>query len=154
MSLHDVAAQMVALKEIRDRVDAEREKRKAQFLADGEEGDRTTAKLDGQIIGAVSIVKARETAKIVDEAALTQWVMSHFPTEIETINRVRTSFLNVILKSVKENGGWIDAKTGEFLAVDGVDVAVGDPYVSVKVADGASEIVAKAWSERRIEIGP
>jgi len=152
MTIHDIATRLVVLKELRDRIDQARAETNIDLIVAGEAGDRTTAKLDGETIGSVSIAQGRETAQVIDEAALTEWVTKHRPDEIEHVTRVRSSFLTVLLKAVKEHGGWLDKTTGEFLHVDGVDVRVGDPFVQVRSVTGAAELVAKAWAERRFEI--
>jgi hypothetical protein len=152
VTVHDIATRLVVLRHLRDRIDQARTASNIDLLEAGEVGDRTTAKLDGETIGSVTLTRGRETAQVIDEAALTAWVTDHYPSEIEHVTKVRPAFVAVLLKTVKENGGWIDKVTGEFHHVDGVDIRVGDPYVSVKPADGSAEVVAKAWQERRIEI--
>jgi hypothetical protein len=82
-----------------------------------------------------------------DPDALLTWVKSHVPSEVQTVELVRTSFQKVLLDRVKADGGWYDEETGEIVPVPGVTVTPGTPRPSlvVKPAEGAAEVIREAW---------
>lgn len=106
-------------------------------------GDRKAVRLgDGQL-GHVVKANGSSRAKVTNEEALIKWVAEHHPDEI--VQAVRPSYVNKLLDDAKHYGQAVDVTTGEL--VPGVDVRVGNPYVTVRLAEDAGEIIAAHWEK-------
>ena len=55
-------------------------------------------------IGTVTLPVSKETVYVADEAALVEWVMRNMPTEVETIHRVRASYLSRLTATARHDG--------------------------------------------------
>lgn len=152
-TLPELATPLVVHKVLMDRIAASRKALTAAVLGTSDAGDRKTAKLpDGQVIGAVSIAHGKQTPQVVDSAALKDWVQQHHPTEVITESHVRSSFLAVVLKAVKDEGGWLNKATGEVQPVPGVQVKLGDDYTVVTPVDDADALIEQSWRNGDIDI--
>ena len=78
-------------------------------------------------------------------------MQDNHPTEI--VPSVRGSFTDLVLRSVRERGGWLDKSTGELTDVPGVERSFGDPYPKVDLEDGAGDVIGAAWRGGLIDIG-
>lgn len=116
-------------------------------------GSRLPIKVGDTLIGWLSVPQPRKTAEVISEAKFLAWVGEKHPTEIVTDPRVRPSFEALVLKSVKERGGWPDRETGELLTdIPGVTSGTGDPYPKVDLEDDAGTVIAAAWREGRVDL--
>lgn len=104
-------------------------------------GDRKAAQLGDGKLGHVTVANGSTRAKVTNEDAFTKWVADNHPDEI--VQAVRPSYVNKILSDAKHYGQAVDVTSGEL--IPGVDVAVGNPYVTVKLAEDAAEIIAANW---------
>lgn len=116
-------------------------------------GARVPIKIGDQLIGWLSIPQPSRKAEVTSEAKFRAWVEEKHPTEIVTDPRVRPSFADLVLKSVRERGGYLDKATGELTDVPGVERSTGDPYPKVDLEDGAGDVIAAAWRDGAINIG-
>lgn len=116
-------------------------------------GSRVPVMIAGQHAGFLTIPQPRKTATVTSEAQFLAWVKKNHPTEVVTIPQVRPSFAELVLKSVKDRGGWVDKKTGELVQVPGVTSGEGDAYPMVKLSDGAEAIIAAAWLAGKLDLG-
>lgn len=104
-------------------------------------GDRKAAQLGDGRLGHVIMTTGSTRAKVVNDDAFTAWVAKNYPDEL--VQSVRSSYVNKVLSDAKRYGQAVDTSTGEL--IPGVDVTVGNPYVSVKLAEDAGEIIAANW---------
>ncbi len=127
----DVAVRVAALKALYDRVRDAYNAARAEASDTLQPGDRLRATLaDGADIGTVSVVEGRITAKVTDPDALLKWVQVNAPGEVETVQRVRESYVGALLARCENvDGAAMHAKTGELLP--GVAFTVGDTYARV-----------------------
>lgn len=144
--LDRMAVKAAVLKILNDRVAFAFKAAKAE-LAEllGPEG-RKNAVLDGHKLASLSVSKNGRVT--VNEMLLTAWVAEHYPTEIETVERVRPAFLDLI-KRTSEEAGQPCSPMGD-LDVPGIEI--GEPYPLVRKTPGADEIVEKLWAEHKISI--
>lgn len=130
----DLALQLAVLRVLADQIKAGREVLATEVRDTWKVGTRNIAELpDETRVGSVTLTKSRMSAKVVDRDAFTGWVKQHHPTEIE--ETVRPAYETQIRADI--------VKTGE--AVPGVEITEGDPYPSVRLDDGATEAIRKAW---------
>lgn len=101
-----------------------------------EPGDRVTGKWHGQPVAGASMVNGRTKLVVTDEAALLDWVKEHHPTEV--VESVNTAFMKTF-GMVGDQPHW----QGE--PVDFMRVETGEPYVSVRKADGAEDVIAELF---------
>jgi hypothetical protein len=154
MTERSAATRLVALRVLKDAITEADTQARADIQTGMAVGDRTTAvvHLDGEavVVGHVQLTKGSSstTAAVTDTEALLAWVKEHCPSEVQTIELVRSSFQKVLLDRVKADGGWYDEATGEILDVPGVTVTPGTPRPTlvVKPAEGAAEVVRAAWA--------
>ncbi len=141
----DVAVRVAALKALYDKVRDAYNAARAEAADTLQPGDRLRATLpDGANIGTVSVVEGRTTAKVTDPDALLKWVQVNAPTEIETVHRVRESYVGALLSRCENvDGAAMHAKTGELLP--GVGFTVGDTYARVTATHDQQAAFVEAW---------
>lgn len=110
-------------------------------------GTRLPVLIDGEHAGWVSMPNPYTKVSVTDEKKLLAFVEERFATEIVTVKQVRPKFLEVLKKAAKEDGGWIDADSGEVVTIPGVAVDVGEATPRTEPADGAWALVATALAE-------
>jgi hypothetical protein len=131
-----------------DRVKAANAAAKDTVLATGAPGDRVTPRLpDGTPLkgASVSIAEGRRNLVVVDERAFRAWVKAQHPTEVESIEQVRPSYLDSLRAGADESGPVFDPATGE--EIPGLEVRNGAPYVSVRAAGPAVAVIEQAWQD-------
>lgn len=134
------------LKILSDRVNkAFREAKEEAATWLGREG-RKNAEFDGMKVAAVSVTKSGRVT--IDENLLTRWVEANYPTEVETVTKIRPGFLDAI-KKASETAGEPCSPLGD---LDVPGVSIGDPYPLVRKADGADELVEKLWQSGRLSL--
>lgn len=145
MSARDIARDLAVLKVLSERL------REAKALLDNqarelmEPSDRSAVKLDGELVGTVTLVTGRSTTRVTDAEALTEWVRRNHPTEVQTVETVRPAFLSMLLA-----GTGADPGTGEI--IPGIGVSEGAPYPMVRLTADADAVVAVAWQAGRLPL--
>lgn len=139
-----LARDLLVLKELATRVSTVDRQLRSQAGGDWEPGDRLTVKVGDQKIGTVSLANGRVTARITDLKVLLAWVKTNYSSEVHTVEEIRPAFLAKLLSDAKDTGQPVDARTGE--AVPGIEVGVGDPYITTSSEKRAAEVIAAAWA--------
>lgn len=143
MSIRESMTALASIKAVKDVLTAE-ERREKQALMD-ELGGRmgaTGAVLPDGREGATISISAGKAAKleVVDERAFTDWVREFRPGAIVTVESVRDSDRDQILKVFTETF----EETGEL--PPGVMLGnPGEPYVMVKQSKAQAQAVVEAW---------
>lgn len=106
-------------------------------------GTRLPALVGGRVAGWVSVPKPSVKAIVTDEKALQAFVEERFPTEIETVTRIRESFVTALKESAKRHGGWVDG-AGEVVEIPGLKVEVGAAAPRVEAEEDAFDAVMEA----------
>lgn len=144
------ALQAAIIKVLADKVTAANELSKAAVLTELDPGDRLNATHDGRSVATVSVAKGRTTAKVTDEDRFARWVNDHYPSEVEHKPVVRGSFVNAVLEQSKKAGE--PCGPGGELDVPGIEVGAGDPYVTIRPAADAEQIVGDMFRAGRIDV--
>jgi hypothetical protein len=139
------AIRVAALKALYDKVREAYNQARADAVAALSPGDRLHAALpDGADIGTVSVVAGKTTAKVTNPAALLEWVKINAPDEVETVARVRESYVGALLARCENvDGAAMHAKTGELLP--GVRFETGEPYARVTQTADQQAAFVEAW---------
>jgi hypothetical protein len=151
----EVAVRVAALKALYDKVREAYNQARADALAALSPGDRLHAALpDGADIGTVSVVDGRTSAKVVNPAALLEWVQTNAPDEVESVPRVRESYVGALLARCENvDGAAMHAKTGELLP--GVVFETGDPYTRVtQTEEQLKTFTAALWAGELADVLP
>jgi hypothetical protein len=127
----EAAVRVAALKALYDKVREAYNQARADAVTALSPGDRLHAALpDGADIGTVSVAAGKTTAKVTNPAALLEWVKVNAPDEVESVPRVRDSYVGALLSRCENvDGAAMHAKTGELLP--GVRFETGEPYARV-----------------------
>lgn len=136
--MSDPAATLALVKWLETRVAAWKAEAKSQLglLA----GERKAAVVGGQVIGHITMTKGRKTARVASEAGLLAYVKANYPSEIEVEERVRPAFLKQLLDETAKKGAFVDT---DGVVIDGlIDVTVGDPYPTARLAEEADITIA------------
>lgn len=92
-------------------------------------------------IATVSAVVSHGGVRVVDEAAFIRWVEQRYPTEVETIKKVRTAWQKSFFAAIAAaETGDADPNTGE--VIPGVEATTGGQMkgVSIRVSAAAKEV--------------
>lgn len=143
MPLSDEATNVAVLKALRGRVAEAYETARNATDNEMDVGDRKAVRLGDGKLGDVIKASGSRRAKVTDEESFLKWVAEAHPEEI--VQSVRASFQSKILNDAKYYGQAVDVTTGEL--VPGVELTVGEPYITVRLADGADEKIAAHWDE-------
>jgi hypothetical protein len=149
------AIRVAALKALYDKVREAYNQARADAVAALSPGDRLHAALpDGADIGTVSVVAGKTTAKVTNPAALLEWVKINAPDEVETVARVRESYVGALLARCENvDGAAMHAKTGELLP--GVRFDTGDPYARVtQTAEQLKTFTTALWAGELADVLP
>jgi hypothetical protein len=136
--MQEAARTTMAAKLIGDVVAAEHKPVKAELTAMMvDAGVERVRVLDaaGVNLGAVSLARSAPKAKLTDPGAFTAWVAARYPGELMQV--VRPAFAAKILDGATAAQAPVDPATGE--VVPGVDIAVGEPYVTARPTADARE---------------
>lgn len=105
-----------------------------------EPGDAVSGKWHGQPVAKATMSRGRKRFAVTSEQGLADWVAERWPSE--TVTRVNPAFMKSLEKDALDKGGLID-RAGEVCPF--VEVVEGDPYVSVRKADGADAVIAELF---------
>lgn len=140
--MKELARKYAVLRALKDRVRDVEQEISTEFLSALDIGDVKAASLDdGTLLGKITKAHGKRTPTVTDEAALIEWVRRTHPSEI--VETVRPAYRSRLLASAGRHGDAVDETTGEI--VPGIELRVGDPYVSFRSQPGLSEIVAAHW---------
>lgn len=109
-------------------------------------GTRLPVLIDGKQAGWVSMPKPSTRASVSDEKKLQAFVEERFPSEIETVKRIRPKFVELLKASAKDHDGWLNADSGEVIPIPGIKVEMGELSPRTESADDAFRIVAEAMA--------
>jgi hypothetical protein len=98
----------------------------------------------GTSLGTVSKAKGSKRWQIEDDEKFTAWVEEHFPTEVETVVRVRDSFKQKVREECKGDQGFPMPGTGEVVIPAGMTFTAGSPQVRVNTSAEAERLVLDA----------
>ncbi|HLI36782.1 MAG TPA: hypothetical protein VKV80_05500 [Streptosporangiaceae bacterium] len=127
----------------------------AEALGEMVTGERMAAVFGGRVAAWVSLPRPATRVRVVSEPAFRAWVKKHMPDEVVTVEQVREASQRAILDQAKANGGrWLNRETGEYVPVDGIEVAAGDPAPRVELTPDAAEVIGAAWRDGEIDLGP
>jgi hypothetical protein len=110
-------------------------------------GTRLPVLIEGKQAGWVSMPKPSTRASVTDEKKLQAFVEERFPSEIETVKRVRPKFVELLKTAAKDHDGWLNADSGEVIPIPGIAVETGESSPRTEAADGAFQIIADALAE-------
>jgi hypothetical protein len=118
------------------------------------QGERFAVKFGGRIAAWITVPRAsRYSGSIKDKDKFLRWVKDSRPDEIVTVEQVRESYAEAVMKDVREHGGLFDKEAGEVVAVPGIEVTPGKSVPRVELEDDAEEIIGAAWRDG-LDIGP
>lgn len=158
MSLRDSALRAAVLKALKDLIAAEetvaRQDMAADFAVASEQlGDLKSivVKLpDGSKVATVSLTEGRTTWQVTDEPAFLAWVTDNFPSEVETVTRVRPAFVPAMQKMYTVEGDVVVGPSG--LVAEGVTVTAGAPFTSVRYTPEGRTAISDAWQAGRLDV--
>lgn len=146
MTPREAALQLAVLKIIIDGLTDTKKTTNGEVAKEWEVKDRISAVLpDGTKIGTITLCAGRTSAKIDDEDAYLEWVLTTHPEEIEQVVRVNPGFTARMLSFAKKSGTAVDPATGE--EVPGITITTGDPYVLPTLTEDAVDEVGRAWGD-------
>ncbi len=135
---------LAVLRALKNRVKEVEAEISADLLSTMDEGDAKAASLtDGTRLGKVSVGRGRTSVAIVNETEFVSWVRKNYPDEIT--ESVRESFRSKVLDSAKRHHLPVDETTGEI--IPGVDLRVGNPFLSFRGEPGWEGVIAERWIE-------
>lgn len=137
MSLRDLSLRVAVLtalaKRVKDALDDARGSLQREMELSG--ADTVSAALpSGAKVAKIPLARRDAMFRVVDERALIEWVRARRPDEIETLERVRPSYLPIVLS--------IDG-TGEL--PDGVELGESSAYLTVRSVD--TDAITAAWRD-------
>lgn len=146
------AIEVAALKALADEVSAQYKAAKQRALDALDAGDRKGAVLpDGQDIGTVWVTKGKVSGAVTDPAALLEWAKAYHPDEVETVHRVRDSFVAALLgRSENVDGTAVDTRTGE--VIPGLTYRLTEPYVAAKQTPEQRQAFVRAWVDGHLRL--
>jgi hypothetical protein len=150
VTARDTARDLAVLKVLGERLKGAKAALDRQARELMEPSDRSAVKLDGELVGTVTLAEGRSTAKVTDPRELLAWVKEHYPTEVVTVEQIRPAFLAKLLDVAKDAGFGVVPETGD--VVPGIDVGAGDPYPMVRLTADADAVVEVAWRAGRLPL--
>ncbi len=114
----NIDAQLIALRELKDRLAAHERSLRDDAFASLQPGDRRTVWVDGVQVGAVARSKTGKpkiVAVVDDREAFVAWAENFAPGEVQTVKSVRPGSEATILASFAK-GELVDRGTGEVLS--------------------------------------
>lgn len=105
-----------------------------------EPGDAVSGKWHGQPVAKATMTKGRTKLVVTDEQKFLDWVQEYAPTEI--VRSVNPAYMKAIEARAKNLGAPVNLD-GELYP--GLDLQEGDPYVSIRKADGAEAVIAELF---------
>lgn len=114
-------------------------------------GTRLPVLVGDEHAGWVQMPKPTTSVTVTDESALRAFVTERFPTEVETVTRVRPAFLEALKRAARDHNGWVDRDSGEVTPIPGIKVEAGTP--SPRTSPGPDAYQAVLAAARRGELG-
>jgi len=153
MDMSQLALQEAALKNLADLIAGQLKETRAamQEAMDTTGASRVAATLpDGTKVGTISATEPKPTAVVVDEEKFRAWARERSEDNVTSrvVTEVRPAYQAAILADCTAAGipRWVDRETGELFEVSGVEIrATRARGHSVRLADGAGELIVEAW---------
>jgi hypothetical protein len=142
-NMRDAAARAVVFQVLEQAAKQHKDAAKAE-LAQLQPGDTIGGSWDGQLLGKATMTSGRAKIVITDAQRLVEWLQYAHPTEI------LISANPAYLTTLRDVDGVVIDKDG--VVVPGVELAQGDPYVSVRKQPDAPFLVAQLLSGGRISL--
>lgn len=150
----ELAQRVLVLRGLRMLVQAEENAIRAELDAAFHiPGQREPARLLGQDLGSVQLIKGSSSWKVTDPDAWQAWVEAHNPGEIVTTKTVRSSYTDAVLAKLKAGGAEIDEETGEAVVPPGIAPTFSAPSIRVSPSKEAPRIVLDALGDAAVLIG-
>lgn len=102
------------------------------------------------VIAAVTRTKPRESWKVTDEAALTQWVQQNHPDKVQMVPVPKEWFVKSLLEQAAANDF---AVTDEGEEIPGIEKVTGTSYASVKPEKDALELIRGLVASGTLDMG-
>jgi hypothetical protein len=160
MSLKEDATTVAVLKALRDIVDAEYEAaRQRVFAGLCEVRDETGLKSirvtlpDDTPVATISLIDPKPAIAVSDEKAFLGWVREYYPSEVETLVRVRPAWQRNFISGLDASSDLVtDASTGE--NVRGLDaVPAPEPRsFALRSLPGGSQEIVRAWRRGDLDL--
>jgi hypothetical protein len=94
--------------------------------------------VDGNELALIHTNNGRWRASVVDFPALLDWVTRRHPSEVQTVQAIRPSYMDKLFNlAIAGQGTAADPTTGE--VIPGVEAVQGKPYLSVRKTHLAKE---------------
>jgi hypothetical protein len=93
-------------------------------------GDLKRPEINGMPAGSVTYAHGSRSVTVTDPAALAEWVLDHYASEVELITTVREAFLARIIEATKAAGE--PCGPGGELGLPGLSVRDGMPRISAR----------------------
>jgi hypothetical protein len=106
-------------------------------------GDRKAGYAGSTKIGAATLTDPKDTWRIVERAKFTDWVRANRPEEIHTIEAVNAAFE----KAVLDQGGFVNAETGEVEPVPGIEYLPAVPVLQIRTEKDAETAILNALDD-------
>lgn len=136
--LSDAAAEAVVFALVADWATEHKDAARAWLLKHmGPDAAAVKAVANGQDVGRATWVEGKPKPVIIDNWAFFKFVEEHYPDEI--VSSVNPAFQKAILTNSTVVDGTLIDRNG--LPVPGVEFRIPNPYVAVKKADSARELV-------------
>lgn len=98
-----------------------------------ERGDRKAGYAGDTLIGAATLTNPNPTWRVIERAKFMDWVRTNRPDEIHTIEAVNAAFE----KAVLDQGGFVNAQTGEVEPIPGIEYTDPVPVLQVRTQPNA-----------------
>lgn len=121
------------------------------------EGAREPAYVAGRRFGSIVMPQPSLRITVTDPDAYAEWAEQEFPTEVETVTRVRDGFHAKLKKAAEASGAarehlkMVHPRTAELIDIPGVTVTLGDPAPKFEAAQDATEVLRAAWQSGELQ---
>lgn len=129
---------VVILELLERRVREAKNKAKKEWFDNARPGDRNTAMIGDEKLGSITYRAGAEKMRLVDSKALLDWCVENAPHLVSYEPHLPAHHLDALKNHP------VNEKTGELLP--GFEPSHGDPGSSVRLADGAADVLGRAIS--------
>ena len=110
-------------------------------------------------VATIAASVSHESVSVADDVTFTDWVLKRYPTEVETISRVRPAWLTQFLGACDTNGdAAVDSSSGE--VVPGLGVREGGRFAGITIRPTAdakavfAAVAQQSLTKLAAEAGP
>jgi hypothetical protein len=160
MSLKEDATTVAVLKALRDIIDAEYEAaRQRIFVGLCEARDKVGLKSirvtlpDDTLVATVTLVDPKPAVVLADEGAFLAWVGEHYPSEIETLVRVRPAWQREFISGLDASSDpVVDPHTGETTKGLEARPASEPRSFALRSLPGGTQEIIRAWRRGDLDL--